>query len=1020
VGYTEDELWRLLGQAREMPFGAGQIALVEQVIQHADVVGDGRLSFAARMVATTAYTYGGEPAKAFVTFSWCLNEYDRDPSQRSRNDERTLLWDFKSIASALTKFPEVPLSRTYAVIDDMERRYRAGGHSLHAVYRRRWGVAHNIGDAGVAQEWYERWDAAPRDQNSDCEGCDPSAKINHLTVLGRDEEAVALAEPVLSGQLTCSEQPQTILTDLLLPYLRTGRLTEAADAHRRAYRLMRGNLSDLAGIAEHLAFCALTGNEVRGLEIVQRHLGWLDRAPSPFAAMWFAATAARVLDGLVVAGHADLTVHRRATGDRATGDGTAGERATGDGTAGDRAARDGGAGDRAARDGGVDVPVGELAAELAGRARALAARFDARNGTAWVGGQIAAALAAEPIVDHLPLSAVDRRSRALAGRSATAQATGTAIPASGAPVAPPVGGTAGRTAGGAVGRTARGPVAYPDSPAELLELAERLFREHRTAPAQAAWDHFDQRYPAGELTPLLAARRLDGRGLVAADADRYADAESTWREAADGYAAVGDEARRQVTLSRLGLLLCRIGRYDEGAAMVEAATRELLEHGDAEQRAGAELRLAFTLGLGQRPAEALAAAERAAGHIATVPGDGCEPVLAAEVAMRRAQFLLVLGRPQEAAAAATAARELLAAAGDPPVAAVAWLLYAHSLADLAEFAGAAIAFGAVLERSTEPDVVLSAQHGRGRALLAAGEPGMAIDALVEAVAGFVAAGDDAAAAFARVDLATAYQRSGQALDAAEAAEEALPVLERLGAQDAADRCRYLLSLAYRGLDQPDEALRLLDELVANLDGYDNLPGRSQMHEEAGQILYRRDRDAAAAHRFASAADGYREAGLVMDEVRARRWAALALRWADEPDQAMVTLLTAEERAGELPPGEPSTTWEQAMLAFDGARVHIGAGRLDEALSRSAIAGDGFRSIGAFGEALQADLLHAELLLRLDRGADAEPVLRAVLATAPVDSPSVENGAWLLSEVLEALGRAEEAADVRKEYGITDA
>jgi hypothetical protein len=33
---------------------------------------------------------------------------------------------------------------------------------------------------------------------------------------------------------------------------------------------------------------------------------------------------------------------------------------------------------------------------------------------------------------------------------------------------------------------------------------------------------------------------------------------------------------------------------------------------------------------------------------------------------------------------------------------------------------------------------------------------------------------------------------------------------------------------------------------------------------------------------------------------------------------------------------------------------------------------------------------------------------------------VENGAWLLSEVLEALGRAEEAADVRKEYGITDA
>ena len=41
--------------------------------------------FAARMQATTAYVYGGEPAKSFVTFSWCRREFDRDPS---RYDQR--------------------------------------------------------------------------------------------------------------------------------------------------------------------------------------------------------------------------------------------------------------------------------------------------------------------------------------------------------------------------------------------------------------------------------------------------------------------------------------------------------------------------------------------------------------------------------------------------------------------------------------------------------------------------------------------------------------------------------------------------------------------------------------------------------------------------------------------------------------------------------------------------------------------------------------------------------------------
>ena len=67
--------------------------------------------------------------------------------------------------------------------------------------------------------------------------------------------------------------------------------------------------------------------------------------------------------------------------------------------------------------------------------------------------------------------------------------------------------------------------------------------------------------------------------------------------------------------------------------------------------------------------------------------------------------------------------------------------------------------------------------------------------------------------------------------------------------------------------------------------------------------------------------------------------------------------------------------------------------------------------------MQADLLHAELLLRLDRPDRAEPVLRAALRTAPRSSPAEETGAWLLCEALEALGRGGEAAAVRAEYRL---
>jgi len=363
------ELWDLLREAYELPYGAAQIALFDQLLPHVDGTGDAELAYTARIVATTAYTYGGEPAKAFVTFAWCLSDFDRKPAPYHARMEHTLLWDFKTMISALLKFPEVPLNRTYAVIDDMERRYRDGGHSLQAVYKQRYQVAQHIGDLERADAWYERWVTAARDDLSDCIGCDPSDKAAYLSFRGRDEEVVALAEPVLAGELTCTEQPQNILNELMEPYLRIGRLDEAADAHRRAYRLQRHKLADLSDIGSHIGFCARTGNEHRGLEILQRHVDWLGKAPSPAAEMRFAAAAALLLRRLTAIGHGDTTVR---VADR-------------------------------------DVPATILAEELAARATEISLRFDARNGTDAQSSRITERLTAEPYDVVLPLSPTARR-----------------------------------------------------------------------------------------------------------------------------------------------------------------------------------------------------------------------------------------------------------------------------------------------------------------------------------------------------------------------------------------------------------------------------------------------------------------------------------------------------------------------------------------------------------------------------------------------------------------------------------
>ncbi len=358
------DVHELIHRCWNTPDGPARIVLAEQALAQAEALGDEDLLYSANCAATSAYHQSGEPMKAMMTFARCLSAYDADPGRRSEDDERLLLWQFKHVVSAMSRFPQLPLERTMAVLDDMQRRYQAGGHSLQAVYAYRHDVAAHVGDTVLADHWYRMWDAAPRDRHSDCAGCDPSSKAYHLAWRGRDEDAIAVAEPALSGRLTCSEQPHGILTALLLPYLRTGRLDEARDAHRRAYRALCDNKAELGRVARHVEFCGLTGNEPRGLELIERHLSWLDEAPTPKTEMEFAAAAALVLRRLAEAGRGELEVRRA----------------------------------------GGAVTVAELGPVLRERAEAIARRFDARNGNTFQSERVAEVADAQPLTAYLPLS----------------------------------------------------------------------------------------------------------------------------------------------------------------------------------------------------------------------------------------------------------------------------------------------------------------------------------------------------------------------------------------------------------------------------------------------------------------------------------------------------------------------------------------------------------------------------------------------------------------------------------------
>ncbi|MFI1992485.1 tetratricopeptide repeat protein [Actinoplanes sp. NPDC020271] len=917
---TAEELWGVLEEAHHLPHGAAQIALVEQVLRHADGAGDPALAFYTRLFATTAYIYGGESVKSFATFSWCVADFDRNPQPYHERWTHNLLWLFKTMTSALTKFPEIPLARTYAVLDDMERRYRETGHGLQPVYKHRYLVARHIGATEEADGWFEKWRAAPRNELSDCAGCDPTTMVVHLNRRERFEEAVELAAPVLAGELNCSEQPQSILSELMVSYLKSGRPEDAADAHRRSYLVERGNLADLSGIGDHILFCARTGNEARGLEILQRHIDWLDRAPSPAAGMDFAAAAVALLRRLVALGHGDTTIRRT---------------------------------------GREDVTVAALADELTAHATGLAERFDARNGTDHQGRMVAETMASEPYAVVLPLSPTARRAHPPLQTPRKEQKPEIAeIPAG-------------------------------LSAAELLDLAEKHLDADEFEAIDAVLEAFAGRFP-DPADPHLAGRLWTLRGFRRAG-EEAGGAVEAFEKAISAYEVTGDPGKVSALRARVALERARREELapEEALSTVQADADYQDEHGTHRERASAWMRVSTLYFMMERFDEANGAGDRADRH-ATEFG---EPRRVAYHALMRARNRSAADRDDEAREAARAAWDFYRANGPARSSAEAATIYGQMAEDPADVVTAmteSLEFGV-------PGAELVAHALRGRALMASGRTADAIDDMVEAVAISTEQENDHSGSFARQDLAQMYRAADRLPEAAEVAEEALLGFERLGFAAPANDTKYMLAGIYRDLGDTARALELYRELIEILA--DNPAGRGQIGEDAGEVLYRLDRDAEAALTFRAAAEALREAGDPVGELRVLRRRLAALNYADEVEEAEELIALVTRRYEELPAElaeQPGVQWGRGVFAFEVGNLLMRRGRWAEALPHLDGAPERLRAIGADDDADRVAGMRSEALFRSGRAVEA----LALMETLPPARRIPE----LYAEVREAVDR----------------
>jgi hypothetical protein len=289
-----EDVYEILAKAANMPHCDSQIALAEEAVRLADLCGNEQLQVDARSELISAGTFGGEQEKALVAYTWVLKKFDENPEIV---DAFELMWRYKWILSGLYDHPGISRERIDAIFADAAKRYQQFGISLRPIYGELCYLETRAGNYDQAEQYYYQWLSEPVDDFADCYACEVNKQVECFADLEADENALKIAEPILQGELKCSEIPHLTLGEVLLPLLRQGKVELAAEYFTKGYKLISKNKEFLPTICRQIEFLVWTGNINKALNLFERHFNWaletknLERKYNFFrvAAMLFAA-----------------------------------------------------------------------------------------------------------------------------------------------------------------------------------------------------------------------------------------------------------------------------------------------------------------------------------------------------------------------------------------------------------------------------------------------------------------------------------------------------------------------------------------------------------------------------------------------------------------------------------------------------------------------------------------------------------------------------------------------------------
>lgn len=258
----------LLADAQDNGFRA-----METLLKGLELVGEDEvLEYRIRMRIVARAGEIGDVDETLSNFDWCVHHNDLDPTRfPTQIDDEDLLQFYTWVPAILMDLAEVPRERVLQSLDAMEQRWLREGMGLSMVLEERFVEAFRSGRPEEAQEYLDAIAQESGDAAS-CATCLQAERVEFLLDQGKETEALEAFDALIDSEESCDREPEAVMGRVLLPLLRADRSDDAVKAHWLGYQLVRHDARMLPTIAQHVEFCAVTGNAGRAMVLLERHL----------------------------------------------------------------------------------------------------------------------------------------------------------------------------------------------------------------------------------------------------------------------------------------------------------------------------------------------------------------------------------------------------------------------------------------------------------------------------------------------------------------------------------------------------------------------------------------------------------------------------------------------------------------------------------------------------------------------------------------------------------------------------